>query len=172
MTYSLSNGSQDILDVCRDIRLACAELHHYYADLFVEDRASLLFWKRTALGEENHAKEFTLIVKLRRQHVIKSFRSDLLLEAKIALIYLQSIIERAKQNPPSFAEALKTSIDLEEKLSRFHLQNVVKFTDPCFPKQFTGLIQADQERITSFRKAYDQLLSPQPDNSFQCELTF
>ena len=172
MTEILSKGTQDILEVCRDIRFMCAELHHYYAELFVEDRAALLFWKRTALGEENHAKEFDLIVKLRRQHVIKSSRSDLLLDAKIALIYLQSIIERTKQNLPSFAEALKTSVNIEEKLTRFHLQNIVTFSDPCFPKQFTRLIQAEQERKESFKKAYDQLLTHQPDNGFQCDLTF
>jgi len=170
LTSNLSKGPQDILDVCRDIRLICAELHHYYADLFVNDRAALLFWKRTAMGEENHAKEFTLIAKLRRQNVIHSFRSDLL-DAEIALIYLQSLLERIKQNPPSLAEALSSSIKLEEKLSRFHIQNIVKFSDSSFRKQFSKVIRADQERIASLRKAYEELLAPQPDSSFQCDLT-
>jgi rubrerythrin len=170
LTKSLSAGTQDILDVCREIRLVCAELHHYYADLFVNDRAALLFWKRIAMGEENHAKEFDLIAKLRRQNLVHSFRSDLL-DAEIALIYLRSLIERTKQNPPSLAEALRTSIKLEEKLSPFHLQNIVKFVDSSFRKQFTGLIQAEQERIASLRKAYEKLLAPASDNSFQCDLT-
>lgn len=170
LTSSLRNGSQDILDICRDIRLLSAELHHYYADLFVNDRAALLFWKRTALAEENDAKEFALIAKLRRQKVIHSFRSDLL-DVEIALIYLRSLIERTKQNPPSLAEALSTSIKLEEKLSRFHLQNIVIFADSSFRKQFTRVIQSDEARIASFRKAYEQLVAPQPDHSFQCDLT-
>ncbi len=161
---------QDILEVCRDIRLKCAELYHYYADLFVNDRAALLFWKRIAMGEENHAKEFTLIAKLRRQNIIHSFQCDQI-DAEIALVYLGSLIEKARQNPPSLADALSISIRLEEKLSRFHLQNIVKFTDPSFRKQFTRVIQAVQERIASFRKAYEQLVAPQPDNSFQCDLT-
>jgi rubrerythrin len=89
----------------------------------------------------------------------------------IAFVYLRSLIEKTKQNPPSLAEALNTSIKLEEKLSRFHLQNIVKFADSCFRKQFTKVIQAEQERIASFRKAYEQLVAPLSDNSFQCDLT-
>jgi hypothetical protein len=167
---SLNNGTQDVLDVCRDIRLMCAELHHYYADLFVGDRAAMLFWKRTALGEENHAKEFDLIAKLRRQKIIHSIHCDLI-DAEIALIYLQSLIEKTKQIFPSFAEALETSIKLEEKLSRFHLQNIVKFADPSFCNQFTKVIQADQERIALFKKTYEELEARRQDNSFQCDLT-
>ncbi len=173
MTYStnsLSNLRRDILEVCRDIRLMCAELYHFYADLFVDDRAALLFWKRIAMGEENHAKEFSLIAKLRRQNIIQSFGSDSI-DAEIALVYLRSVIDKTRQNPPSIAEALSTSIRLEEKLSRFHLQNIVKFADPSFRRQFTKVIQAEQERIASFRKAYEQLVVPKPDSSFQCDLT-
>ena len=170
LTSSLSDLRQDILDVCSCIRSTCAELYHFYADLFVNDRAAFLFWKRVAMGEENHAKEFTLIAKLKRQKIIHSFQSDLI-DAEIALFYLQSLIEKTRQNPPSLEDALSTSIKLEEKLSRFHLQNLVEFTDPSFRKQFTKMIQTDQERIESFRKAYEQLVAPQSDSSFQCDLT-
>ena len=78
LTSSLSDLRQDILDVCSCIRSTCAELYHFYADLFVNDRAAFLFWKRVAMGEENHAKEFTLIAKLKRQKIIHSFQSDLI----------------------------------------------------------------------------------------------
>jgi hypothetical protein len=170
-TKSLSNGAQDILDVCRDIRLMCAELHHYYADLFVDVRSALLLWKRTALGEKNQAKELAVIANHRCQKVIHSFRRELL-DAEIALIYLRSLIERTKHNPPSLVEALKTSIKLEEKLTRFNIQNIMEFTGNSLSKQFTKVIQVEQERIASFRNAYKQLVAPQLDNSFQCDLAF
>ncbi len=170
LTNSLSNLRQDILEVCRDIRLTCAELYHYYADLYVLDRAAFIFWKRIAMGEENHAKEFTLIAKLKRQNIIHTVGSDPI-DAEIALIYLRSIIEKTRQNPPSVEEALSTSIKLEEILSPFHLQNIVAFTDSSFRKQFTKVIQAEQERIATFRKAYEQLVPPRLDYCFQCDLT-
>lgn len=157
LTASIKDGTQDVLEVCQNIKLKCAELHHYYAELFMDDRESLLLWKRTAMEEENNAKEFALIAKLRRQNVIHSLRVDLV-DAEIALIYLQTLLDRIKENPPSPEEALRTSIKLEEKLSPFQLNNIVVFTDPSFEKLFTVVAKADQDRITIFRKAYDQLV--------------
>ena len=71
----------------------------------------------------------------------------------------------------SSREGSRVSIKLEEKLSRFHLQNIVKFADPSFCNQFTKVIQADQERIALFKKTYEELEAPRQDNSFQCDLT-
>jgi rubrerythrin len=157
LSASISDGSQDVLEVCQHIKLKCAELHHYFAELFKEDRDSLLLWKRTAMEEENNAKEFALIAKLRRQNVIQSLRVDLV-DAEITLIYLQTLLDRIKEHPPSPEEALRTSIKLEEKLWSFHLNNIVEFTDPSFQKLFTVVVKAEQDRITIFRKAYDQLV--------------
>jgi rubrerythrin len=109
------------------------------------------------MEEENNAKEFALIAKLRRQNVIQSLRVDLV-DAEIALIYLQTLLDRIKENPPSPEEALRTSIKLEEKLSPFQLNNIVEFTDPSFQKLFAVVVKADQDRITIFRKAYDLLV--------------
>lgn len=157
LTASIKDGTQDVLEICQNIKLKCAELHHYYAELFKDDRDSLLLWKRTAMEEENNAKEFALIAKLRRQNVIHSLRVDLV-DAEIALIYLQTLLDRTKENPPSPEEALRTSIKLEEKLSPFQLNNIVEFTDPSFQQLFAVVVKADQDRITIFRKAYDQLV--------------
>ena len=61
ITIAVNDGNQDVLDVCQNIKLLCAKLHHFYAELFKDDRTSLLLWKRTAMEEENNAKEFALI---------------------------------------------------------------------------------------------------------------
>jgi len=157
ITTSIMDGTQDVLEVCQSIKLMCAEIHHYFAELFKDDRPTLLFWKRTAMEEENNAKEFALIAKLRRQNVIHSLRIDLV-DAEIALIYLRTLLERMKDNPPSHEEALRTSIKLEEKITTYHLNNIVEFSDPSFRKLFAAALLADQDRIIIFRKAYDQLI--------------
>ncbi len=166
---SLSHGSQNILDVCQGIRLACSELHHFYADLFVGDRNTMLLWKRIAMEEENYAKEFTLISRLGRQNIIQSFLVDLV-DAQIALIYVRSLIDKAKDAPPSLADALKLSISLEEKLSPYNLHQIVKLTDPSFRKLFGRVIRADENRISSIRKALEELVNPAPDKGFQSDV--
>ena len=154
---SIVEGTQDVLEVCQSIKLMCAEIHHYFAELFKDDRATLLFWKRTAMEEENNAKEFALIAKLRRQNVIHSLRIDLV-DAEIALIYLRTLLDRMKENSPSHEEALRTSIKLEEKITPFHLNNIVEFADPSFRKLFAAALLADQDRIVTLRNAYDQVI--------------
>jgi hypothetical protein len=155
-TTSIMDGSQDVLEVCQGIKLMCSEIHHYFAEIFKDDRPTLLFWKRTAMEEENNAKEFALIAKLKRQNVINSLRVDLI-DAEIALIYLRTLLERLKKDPPSPEEALRTSIKLEEKITPYHLNNIVEFADPSFRKLFSAALLADQDRIIIFRKAYEQL---------------
>jgi hypothetical protein len=157
ITTSIMEGTQDVLEVCQSIKLMCAEIHHYFAEIFKDDRPTLLFWKRTAMEEENNAKEFALISKLRRQKVIHSLRIDLV-DAEIALLYLRTHLERMKANPPSPEEALRTSIKLEEKITPYHLNNIVEFADPSFRKLFAAAVLADQDRIIFLRKAYDQLI--------------
>lgn len=156
ITTSIMEGSQDVLEVCQSIKLMCAEIHHYFAEIFKDDRPTLLFWKRTAMEEENNAKEFALIAKLKRQNVIHSLRIDLV-DAEIALIYLRTLLERLKKDPPSHEESLRTSIRLEDKITPYHLGNIVEFADPSFRKLFSAAILADQDRIIIFRKAYEQL---------------
>jgi len=157
ITTSIMEGSQDVLEVCQSIKLMSAEIHHYFAELFKDDRPTLLFWKRTAMEEENNAKEFALIAKLRRQNVINSLRIDLV-DAEIALLYLRTHLDRIKENPPSPEEALRTSVKLEEKITPYHLNNIVEFADPSFRKLFAAALLADQDRIIILRKAYDQLI--------------
>jgi hypothetical protein len=156
ITTSIMDGTQDVLEVCQSIKLMCADIHHYFAELFKDDRPTLLFWKRTAMEEENNAKEFALIAKLKRQNVIHSLRVDLV-DAEITLLYLRTLLERMKENPPSPEEALRSAIRLEEKITPYHLNNIVEFADPSFRKLFAAALMADQDRIIIFRKTYDQL---------------
>ena len=152
----LGDGTHDVLDLCQKIKFMSAELHHYFADLYKEDRSALLFWKRTAMEEENNAKEFALIAKLKRQNVVHSLRIDPV-EAEVMYIYLQTLLEKMKELPPSPKEALITAIRVEEKLTPFHLNSIVQFSDRSFLKLFSAAILADQERIETFKNALERL---------------
>jgi hypothetical protein len=151
----MTEGSRDALDVCQKIKFMSAELHHFFADAFRDDRKTLLFWKRTAMEEENNAKEFALIGKLKRQNVIDSLRIDLV-DAEVTLIFLETLLEKMKEHPPSPGEALKIAIRVEEKITPFHLGSIVRFSDPSFKKLFAAAMLSDQERIEIFRRAAEE----------------
>lgn len=158
MTQSLGLGTKDVLEVCQTMEFACAELYHFFAELFKDDRDSFLLWLKTAMEEENHARLFALVAKLRRSNIVESVRIDLI-DAEVALLYVRSMIDRVKQNPPTLAEALRIAIDLEKKLEGFMMENVIGFADKSHQNSFLAITNSDNGHVASLQAAYDRLVA-------------
>jgi rubrerythrin len=158
LTHSIGVGTKDVLEVCQSVEYACAELYHYFAELFKDDRDSFLLWLKTAMEEENHARLFALVAKLRRSNIVQSIRIELV-DAEVALIYVQSLLEKAKNNPPSLMEALRTAIDLEKKMDGFLIDNVIGFVDETHEKSFMAITNADSKHLESLELAYKRLVA-------------
>jgi rubrerythrin len=159
LTPGIGLGTTDVLEVCKNVELACAELYHYFADLFKDDRDSLLLWLKTAMEEENHAKLFALIGKLRRNNIIKSIQVDLV-EVEVNLLYVRSLIERVKKDPPTLGEALLMAIDLEKKLDGFLMGNIIDFSDASYEKSFLAITNSDSRHIETLQDAYNRIPAP------------
>jgi len=158
LTQSLGLGTKDVLEVCQTMEFACAELYHFFAELFKDDRDSFLLWLKTAMEEENHARLFALVAKLRRSNIVESVRIDLI-DAEVALLYVRSMIDRVKQNPPTLAEALRIAIDLEKKLEGFMMENVIGFADKSHQNSFLAITNSDNGHVASLQAAYDRLVA-------------
>lgn len=156
MTHSIGNGTKDVLEVCMNVELACAELYHYFAELFKDDRPSLLLWLKTAMEEENHARLFTLVGKLRRNNIIESIHIELV-EVEVSLLYVRSLIDKLKKSPPTKEEALRIALDLEEKLDRFMMGNVIKFVDKSYERSFLAITNSDSRHLESLQEAYERI---------------
>ena len=158
MTQSLGLGTKDVLEVCQTMEFACAELYHFFAELFKDDRDSFLLWLKTAMEEENHARLFALVAKLRRSNIVESVRIDLI-DAEVALLYVRSMIDRVKQNPPTLAEALRIAIDLEKMREGFMMENVIGFADKSHQNSFLAITNSDNGHVASLQAAYDRLVA-------------
>ena len=158
MEHSIGLGTKDVLEVCQAVEFACAELYHYFAELYKDDRDIFLLWLKTAMEEENHARLFALVAKLRRSNIVETIRIDLV-DAEVALIYVRSLIGKARENPPSLAEALRLAIDLEEKLDGFMMGNVLGFADASYEKSFLAITNADNRHVESLQQAYNKLMA-------------
>lgn len=98
MTHSVRRGGKkDVLEVCETVELACAKLYHNFADLFKDDRECLLLWLKTAMEEENHARLFALVRKLRRNDIIETIQIDSV-QAREILLYVRSLIKKVRKN--------------------------------------------------------------------------
>jgi rubrerythrin len=158
LTHSIGLGTKDVLEVCQTVELSCAELYHYFAELFKDDRGSFLLWLKTAMEEENHARLFALVAKLRRSNIVESIRIELV-DAEVTLIYVRSLIEKVKRDPPSLEEALRLAIDLETKLDGFMIENVINFADESYEKSFLAITNADAKHLESLQEAYQSLIA-------------
>lgn len=154
MTHSIGLGSKDVLEVCQTLELSCAELYHYFAEIFKDDRDIFLLWLKTAMEEENHARLFALVAKLRRSNIIESIRVDLV-DAEVTLLYVRSLIDRVRKQPPALEEALRLAIDLEKKLGGFLIENVIGFADASYEKSFLAITNADSRHLESLQDAYE-----------------
>jgi len=137
-------------DLCAKIEGLCATLYHYYSDIFKDlDHVSQL-WKKTALEEENHQKQFELANRLRED-------VDFDLSANIDRTYqihqkLSNLLDHVRKNPPDVVTALTKAIEMEEGLADLHLDSSVTFKDETIKNLFLALRDFDQDHVKSLQQ--------------------
>lgn len=147
------------MEICETIEISCSELYHYFSNLFRQEREMLLLWLKMAMEDENHAKQFALLSKLRRHNVIESLHVELV-DAEVTLIYVQSLIEKVRSQPPTLEEALRLAINLEQKLVKFQMENVVTFSDESCERSFLAMASAGNTHLEALQETYSRLISP------------
>ena len=142
-----------ILETCRDIELACAEIYTFYNERFSYDEELKVLWSKTALEEENHALQFNVAIKMRKDGVIVDHNADPIKATQI-LNMLKGILGSVKSHAPSEIDALSSSLKLEEKLQEFHLDYVAVFKDGHLKEMFTSMMSADQLHREAIEKVF------------------
>lgn len=154
MAFDIASNVSQVLWVCERAEFACAELYHYFASLFKDDRRIFYLWLKTALEEENRGRLFALVAKLRHDNIIESVELELA-EAEETLQHVHAVLERVKESPPTSREALEIGMELEAKFDRLMMENVVNFADESFYRTFVALLNHKPQE--SLREAYQQL---------------
>lgn len=155
MTFS----EQKLLEKCRDIELLCKELYSFFAELYAGDEDAALLWCKTADEEQNHADQFTLALRLKKD-LSCLVNLD---HAKVdsVLSQLRTVIKKVRISPPLLQDALLSSIKLEKFISDLHLTCVVVYEDKQSKSMFNAMMASDNEHIASLQNAYDKLAGTQ-----------
>ena len=162
MRQHKQSGSSDVLEVCTAIEMARAQLFHLFADLFKGERESLLLWLNAAMEEENHARLFTLMAKLRSHGIIDSIHLERA-EAEAALKHIRSLIRKVKKSPPTHEEALLMAINLENRFHGIMVKEVITFADESYAKLFLPVTKSDIRCLETLQQAYERIVAqPQP----------
>lgn len=144
-----------VLDLCRDIEFLVQEMYLYFAEIFRDDAAIRELWTKTAYEENNHANQFILAAKL-RSGMISSVRLRLD-QATSVHDYIRRTFQHFRHSPPSLEEALRTSIETEKKIYRYHVDSVAMFNDPSQQNIFAMMMASDQGHIETLEEVYQQL---------------
>ncbi|MBJ6750893.1 rubrerythrin [Geomonas anaerohicana] len=153
IAFRVVAGAGQVLGVCERAEFACAELYHYFANLFKDEREIFYIWLKSALERENRARLLTLVGKLALDDVIEGVTLELA-EAEEILAKVRAMLELAKEEPPEVREALQLGIDLERTLDRITMEKVVQFTE-SYQKWFLAIMNRDQMEL--LQNAYKEL---------------
>lgn len=148
-------------DVCSKIEGLCAELYHFYSDLFHDDEECSRLWKTTALEEENHQKLFELANRLKIECEIEIVADY----EKASWVYnkLNALLKHVKQTPPDIFLAITKAIEMENALADLHLDSSVKFKDEHIQNMFKTLQNYDQGHTDSLRHYQAVLFLPKTE---------
>lgn len=138
-------------DVCAKIEGMCAELYHFYSELYQEHEDISQLWKKTALEEENHKRQFELAARLRDD-------ADFEIEADFVKTYrifhkLGILLQFVREQNPDLETALTKAIEMEEYLADLHMESSVRFNDKSVGEIFQAMRDFDQEHVKSLRHA-------------------
>ena len=148
-------SDQKILEKCREIELLCRDIYTHFAEIFVGDRDVVALWRKTAVEEQNHADQITLVLKLRKGLSCHVDVDPSQIDFKIS--QMQGYLETVKISPPTLKEAMALAIKLERKISSFHLDEIMVFEDESIKKLFSAMMASDQKHLESLEAAYKKL---------------
>ncbi len=144
-----------LLKNCTAIERECAELYHWFSDLFRDDRRASTLWKKTALEEENHESQFLLAEKLLEEMLVVPSRERN--SSGMELERVRALRREFTVNPPDLVRALEAAITLEEELAGFHLEKVLVYSDEEHRKMFEAMMAHDREHAESLKKLLAEL---------------
>lgn len=147
-----------VLEICRDIESVNAQLYDYFAEIFSEDQEISELWRKTAREEENHARQFVLALKMRREQMVDTLYVDGS-TAENTLSLVRAIYEEVRISRPTLIDALKSAITLEANLGKFHMTTVGHFVEESHKKLFSAMMKADKRHVEALKECYQRLLA-------------
>lgn len=138
------------LDLCAQNERLCAELYHYYSDLFAEEAEISRLWKKTALEEENHQRQFELAMRLKNECDFELTRD---IERALNVYHkFTRLLEHVRQTPPDVVTALEKAIGMEEALADLHMGSAVQLKDGQTGRMFQAMRESDQGHVESLKQ--------------------
>lgn len=147
------------LEVCMGIEVLCAELYHYYSTVFEDIPEASRIWKKAALEEEDHQKQFELALRLLNETEFEVQKDSL--ERAFSIQYkLLKLTDHVKSSKPELLTAVSKAVEMEDKLADLHVSASLKFKDMSIQKLFKALGEDDRQHVAALQRYHTILLLP------------
>lgn len=140
----------EVLEICRKVEEGAARHYRLLAKLHQDRPGLAALWEKTAHEEDNHAQQISLII--RKRAIAAQVMLDLK-QAERALTLIETAIEQARRESPTFEKAIEEAIVLEKSLEAFHADYAVRFSDPSWERLFKAMMAADRAHIGTLESA-------------------
>jgi rubrerythrin len=150
-------GKKAFLEVCRGIEGLCAELYHHYSSIYEDTPEISNLWKKTALEEENHQKQFELALRLWDVTEFEVLHDSMNLAYSIQFKLLE-LMNHIKSIKPDLLTAVTKAVEMEERLEKLHAHTSLIFKEESMQNLFTSLSKDDHDHVADLRR-YQTILS-------------
>jgi rubrerythrin len=139
------------LEICMGIEGLCAEMYHYYSEIYEDIPEAARLWKKTAIEEESHRKQFELALRLLNESEFE-VPEDSLKRAYAIQCKLLKLMDHIQRNKPELLIAISKAVEMEEKLADLHVHNALKFKDESMQKLFKAMSDADRDHVVDLQR--------------------
>jgi rubrerythrin len=145
----------DLLENCIRIERTLAEIYETFMKQQASQPVYALLWEKTAQEEHNHEQQFILAKRLacstRTDPTNVPHPSDDLVRK------LQAFRLHIAEEPLSPGESIRLAIELEEKLSAFHMNQMHIFSDESTNRLFNSMMNYDNQHVEALKSAFANL---------------
>lgn len=145
---------KELLNTCAKIERAVSNLYFQFEQIYADTPQLSQLWQKTAHEELNHEQQFLMASRLYSKQLTPDSSVSVERLNKI-LDAIRGVHDKVIHLPPSPEQALKLSIDLEEKLVETHLKAVLCFDDQSVNSLFKAMMAADSEHVSALQNFLD-----------------
>lgn len=153
---------QFFLETCMGIEGLCAEMYHFYSRIYEDIPEASSLWKKTALEEENHQKQFAMALRL-LEEIEFEVPKDSLERALLIHDKLMKLMDHIKRDRPDLLTAVSKALVMEDKLADLHVHSSLNFKEASMQKLFKALSEADRDHVADMQRYQSILSLPQSE---------
>lgn len=148
------------LEVCIGIERLCADVYHYYSEIYEDVPEASRLWKKTALDEESHQNQFELALRMFNETEFEVPKESLKRAYSIQYKLLK-LMNLVKNTRPDLLIAVSKAVEMEVKFADLHAHAALKFKDESMQKLFMTMSKADHEHVAALQRYRSILYLPQ-----------